>query len=81
MSGDIKGVKSSFTIIDDPLFMEIKESNMGIENIEHLKPFGNVIKDGKRDKSLNTTEFNKKAKARRAKAKAASKSRKTNRRR
>lgn len=38
-----------------------------------------VIKNGKRDKSINTPDFNKKAKARRAKAKQASKSRKKNR--
>lgn len=60
---------------------------MGIQNIEALINDGpglapgkpSVFKDGKRDKSLNTPEFNKKAKARRAKAKRDAKNRKKNR--
>lgn len=46
--------------------------------IEYKKP-NRVEKSRKRDKSLNTPEFNKKAKKRRAKAKHDAKGRKTNR--
>lgn len=48
---------------------------MGIRDIHHLTE---VIKDGKRDKSKNTVEFNKKAKKRRAKEKHDAKARKKN---
>jgi hypothetical protein len=65
---------------------------MGIEGIDNLKPDlvpyvekngerKAVIKDGKRDKSLNTVAFNIKAKKRREKAKKDSVNRKKNQKR